>query len=179
MGAIIKSLLQHKSLLYVLGIWLAVVVLFGGAQQVSAHQIVSGGDVTAVVHITPNDDPVAGTNELSNIAFDTKGVAVNNRSHNLSLVFTQPDGTVQNLIPYVLEDGVISLAIQFQQVGEYTFVLSGEPIDGGEPFRIVHTQQVARSASDDPLLNGLVLPLAVLAAALVIASSAYIYKRYS
>lgn len=119
----------------------------------AAHVLI--GDETrsvgAILHITPDDDPVAG--EQSSIAFIIEGQAVSNKTHAFTLHAI--DGQNQKSYISIQANGsTITAAYAFPVQGVYELILVAEPLTGrGKTLTFRHDQLVARGEAAEATDN--------------------------
>ncbi len=133
-------------------IFISYFLLLTSTRSAYAHVLKTDGSIGAVLHISPEDDPVAG--EDSSFFFDFKdkngkfdpancdciGAILQNDKE----IFSQP--LFQNNPNPSLDDASFSYA--FSGKGIYTVQVAGKPIsDGFEPFILSWDIRVEREAS--------------------------------
>lgn len=98
------------------------------APSVQAHVLIADDQnrVGAVLHITPDDDPIAG--ELSSIFFDIQNNAVSDKSHSFTLTVL-PDNGERVYVPITPAGSMVSAAYAFPSQGLYELILLAEPLD--------------------------------------------------
>ncbi|HEX8763338.1 MAG TPA: hypothetical protein VF733_06315 [Candidatus Saccharimonadales bacterium] len=110
----------------------------------AAHVLISDESrpIGAILHITPDDDPIAG--EQSSIAFTMEGRAVSKKTHAFTLqVIDDQERAVY--VPIQVNDSTATATYTFPRQGAYEIVLSAEAVNGTSPtltFR--QSQRVAR-----------------------------------
>ena len=115
----------------------------------SAHVLITdtSGEIGAVVHINPDDDPVAG--EESTIYFDIQSSTYSSHAHSITLAITGPDNETVD-VPLSTKGSSSSATYVFPERGAYT--LTYEAVSEGHTHTFTHTQRVTRGA------NGSVTP---------------------
>lgn len=111
--------------------------------RASAHVLLSDQykQSGAVLHINPDDDPVAG--EPSGLFFDIQDKAVNQENYSFSLSIEQD--TQRILAPITIQDSGIYASYTFPAQGVYKIILSAEPVNiANKPLVFVHTQRISR-----------------------------------
>jgi len=109
-----------------------------------AHVLISDdtNQIGAVLHITPDDDPIAG--EPSTIFFDIQNNAATKETHSFTLTIIHEDGT-QDTAPISVSKNTITSEYVFPSQAVYTLLLSADPVDTSQKslyFR--HAQRVSR-----------------------------------
>ena len=96
--------------------------------KASAHVLISDTSrhVGAVLHITPDDDPVAG--EPSGLFFDIQNTDVSHDNYSFSLTITNTEGE-QALVPIIVSGTTVSASYVFPSQAAYTILLKAEPTD--------------------------------------------------
>lgn len=96
--------------------------------RASAHVLISdtSRQVGAVLHITPDDDPVAG--EPSGLFFDIQNTDVTHDKYSFSLTVTDAEGT-QTTVPISINGTTVSASHVFPFQAAYTITLKAEPSD--------------------------------------------------
>lgn len=96
----------------------------------------------AVLHITPDDDPIAG--EPSDLFFEFDGTKISYRTHSFNLSAITSSGQATS-IPMHAQGNTISAEYTFPSQGVYTLSVLAEPILAGEQrFEFSYTQRVSR-----------------------------------
>jgi hypothetical protein len=113
----------------------------------SAHVLLQNSERTmgAVLHITPDDDPIAG--ESSNLVFDIQDQAVTNENYSFTLQIFDSLGAPQ-VIPTSINKTVISASHIFPTQGLYRIELRADPVETAkQPLTFTHSQLVSRGSS--------------------------------
>jgi hypothetical protein len=112
--------------------------------QVSAHEFIrdDNGKETVVLHIDPEDDPVAG--QTSTLSFDLQNV----QPETAVLHVTTADGKTVELAAYV-KGPVVSSQYTFAAQGVYRLHLLVH--SGDRTYGFGYTQRVSRGAAEKPL----------------------------
>lgn len=98
----------------------------------------------AVLHVTPDDDPVAG--ELSGLVFDIQDQSVTNKTYSFALQIIDLSGNSQ-IIPISINNSVISASHIFPAQGLYRIELRGDPVNTAEqPLTFTHSQLISRGS---------------------------------
>lgn len=111
----------------------------------SAHVLIfdTTRQTGAVLHATPDDDPIAG--EQSNLYFDLAGRGISKRTHAFTLQVTNQSTDTRQLIPLSAGESSVSATYAFPHQGLYTITLTAEPSDSRQStLRFIHTQRIAR-----------------------------------
>lgn len=107
---------------------ICILVSMAGAPLAQAHVLIADDQeqVGAVLHITPDDDPIAG--EPSTIFFDIQNNAISDKSHSFTLTVSQDTGE-KMYIPITPAGSTVSATYAFPVQGLYELVLLAEPLD--------------------------------------------------
>lgn len=151
---------------------LVAVVFCLRAVPAQAHVLITDntGTIGAILHITPDDDPIAG--EPSSLFFDIQSDAFSKHAHSVVLQITDDKGHTVD-VPAQLIGSSVSANYIFPQQGVYKIVLSAHAHaetgshEAAHAHTFTHTQRVARglagSVLDEPTHTwadiGLVLSL--------------------
>lgn len=124
-----------------LALMLLATIAFGSTAEVSAHVLVSddSGSKGAILHIIPDDDPVAG--EEARLYFDSQDQLGDAQ---ISLTVQNPDGTLMSLEGKT--EGTLALFTYiFPTQGLYTlnFVVTEQ----SSSFSYTHAQRVSRGGA--------------------------------
>ena len=96
----------------------------------------------AILHVTPDDDPIAG--EPSSLVFDVQDQAVTNKNYSFTLQILEPSGNTQ-VIPISTKSTVISANHTFAAQGLYRIELRADPTDTTkQPLTFTHSQLISR-----------------------------------
>lgn len=109
-----------------------------------AHVLISDTQkrTGAVLHISPDDDPIAG--EPSELFFELDGSKISHKSHSYNLSVTDSSGQ-QSTIPVQAIANTIAATYTFPSQGLYTISLVAESIaSGGTPYHFAYSQRVSR-----------------------------------
>lgn len=102
----------------------------------------SGHTMGAVLHITPDDDPVAG--EPSGLVFDIQDQTLTNEKYSFTLQVFDPSDTPQ-VIPTFISSTVISAIYIFPAQGLYRIELRADPVETTkQPLTFTHNQLISR-----------------------------------
>lgn len=113
----------------------------------SAHVLISDdtNQIGAILHITPDDDPIAG--EPSTIFFDIQNNAATKETHSFTLTIIHQDGT-KDTAPISVSKNTITSNYVFPSQAVYTIILSADPVDTSQKslyFR--QAQRVSRGTA--------------------------------
>lgn len=125
--------------------WAAWVLILGlisftrpaGAHMFSKDTMAGSG---SVLHITPDDDPIAG--EQSSLVFDIKGLSATGNQAVAKLTITD-DQNNETEVPAHVRDNTVAAEYTFPQQGLYKIALSIEQ-DGIQTHNFVQSQRVNR-----------------------------------
>lgn len=112
--------------------------------SVHAHVLISDDTkkVGAVLHLTPDDDPIAG--EPSELFFDIQSNEVSQQTHSFTLKVVAGDGG-EAFVPIQVAGSTVSARFAFPSQGAYTISLHAEPLAiGGRTLQFSHPQRVSR-----------------------------------
>jgi hypothetical protein len=129
---------------WLVGLALLWLVLPGPA---NAHVLVPDATKTtgAVLHITPDDDPVIG--EPSQLFFDIQRAAATSQTHAFTVKIVN-DRDEETVVPIQVNGNAISAAYSFPYAAVYSVQLIAEPLDTTQPtLRFVHAQRVTRGGT--------------------------------
>jgi hypothetical protein len=135
----------------IFGLTLAAVIAFLPALA-SAHTLETESTVGALLHIDPNDEPVAGEPATIYIELQDKSGKLTPGNCNCHLVILF--GEKQIFANPVFQSGAVSLSTQasfvFPEPGAYTVSIDGEPKTEIEPFDLDFPVQVKAPATLNP-----------------------------
>jgi hypothetical protein len=148
----------------------------------TAHILVmdSTEQVGAVVHITPDDDPIAG--EPASIYMDIQGAAISDQSHEYSFTVTDVSGAEVSL-PIAAAGSTVSIGYAFPQQGHYRLTLTATPKIGTttQSYTFSFGQRVTRGVAygvirkpQHPLAEGILIAVGC---AFVLVCAAFYYRR--
>jgi len=150
---------------------LSILLLLGyvivSPQSVSAHVLISDStkSIGAVLHVMPDDDPVAG--QTSNLFFEVQTQKINKDTAKLTVTDNSTGVTTE--IPIKINGSSVSAGYTFPTQGVYNFLLT---VSSDKTYTFNHSQRVSRgvtgSALDKPTY-----PLANLA--LVFCGTAFLF----
>lgn len=119
----------------------------------AAHVLVidEAKTVGAILHINPDDDPIAG--ESSQLIFDIQSRSITNQTHETTLKITDNQGRAEE-VPAKLTGSTASATYTFPAQGIYRLELTALAKDENDSLTFAHTQRVSRgvagSALDEP-----------------------------
>ena len=125
-----------------------------------AHEIKRDGDVGALLHIEPDDDPAAGKPTVAWFEATRRGgtrLGAAECDCTVSLYRGAPEPSDKPLLSLPAKDGTaggakgkLSAAITFPEVGAYTLVLEGKPRAGAAfaPFRLEWVVRASAQGGD-------------------------------
>lgn len=126
----------------------AVAMAAASTRPVRAHILVKdpAGAAGAIVHIMPDDDPIAG--EPASFFFDIQGGTFSTHEHLYALVITDQSGA-ETVIPVATTATTASATYTFPQQGVYTVVLSAASVAPatGHTHYFSFEQRVTRGAA--------------------------------
>jgi len=155
---ILKKIFMKKILSF---FFLAILFLFFSPSHISAHELTSDGTIGAVMHIEPEDDPVA--DQQSTFFFELKDKTGKFSSSHCTctfsvkqhgkIIFSQP--LIQN--SQAADENISPVVFTFQDRDVYQVTLEGKPNPESafQPFALVYdvrvdrTQQGKESASNN------------------------------
>lgn len=132
---------------------LVILVAFGvGTQNVSAHVLESGSGVSAILHIKPDDYPIAGKPVPVNFLFsnDAGGFSLNDYKVQLRLVKNDSVRLTSPIEPLFFGSATEGeTVITFPEAVSYELLAVGTPIDKESPsFTLKYTVKVADTAAN-------------------------------
>ncbi|MBH2007428.1 hypothetical protein I8H83_02400 [Candidatus Saccharibacteria bacterium] len=118
----------------------------GVPQKASAHVLVTntGNTMGAVLHITPDDDPIAG--ESSHIFFDVQDKKLVDGLYNATLIISTSDGR-EETVKTEKDGSYVSARYVFPARGVYVLKLAIQQQGAEEHFTV--TQRVSRGTIDE------------------------------
>lgn len=128
---------------------LTLCVLVCGFETIQAHVLLSDseGKVGSILHITPDDDPIAG--EPSNLFFDIQDRKVTEKTHSFTVKIIAEDGA-EALAPINISGSNINASYTFPRQGAYSIVLSAEPTDtNNRALYFKQAQRISRGVAGD------------------------------
>lgn len=114
-----------------------------------AHVLIADttNEIGAVLHISPDDDPIAG--EPSELFFEIQSKAVSVNSHSFVLTVTDSVG-VKVYVPINPTGNTVSATYTFHSQGVYTIVLLAEPLSSSaKTLAFQQDQRVSRGEISD------------------------------
>lgn len=126
---------------YVVSCVVAVMGALFISQPVSAHVLITDDTraIGAVLHIIPDDDPVAG--EVATIFFDLQDAKVDLTNGSL-LLRVKAEGKMDEVIPMQIDTSLATAKYTFPTQGQYRLVITAKSSSGQYTF--THTQRVSR-----------------------------------
>lgn len=111
----------------------------------SAHVVENGKQVSAIMHIQPDDDPIAGKDTRLQFTFASSANAFAVRNCDCSIILVQGEQEVAHVS--LIGTNTVGVAqVTFPQIGAYEVVLHGNPRDTSfQPFTLTYTARVDRS----------------------------------
>jgi hypothetical protein len=134
---------------------LSLLFLFITATPAQAHVLITDGTIGAVLHVEPEDDPIAGAQSSFFFEFKDKqnkfkpencDCTVTIKENN-TVIFTQP--LFQNTNNASLNDDDASVSFSFPKRAIYEISVVGKPNTPGafQPFNLKYTIRVERTAA--------------------------------
>lgn len=176
---------------------LGLVILFAFPTIAMGHTLENESTIGAVLHISPEDDPIAG--EISTLFFEITDITDRFQTGLCECTVTiEENGTVISTIPVYPDESAqdqtnATLIYTFPKISVYKVTLSGKPIsgDGFDEFSLSYDVRVAREIEEknpDPVQtdstqteqtfsSGLLLFLGIGAATGVIAGIIYFLRK--
>jgi hypothetical protein len=115
-------------------------VIVGPASRVQAHVLQSDNGVSAVLHITPDDDPIAGVPTVIGLEFNstTPGFSLSQYATDVtvqgsSVTASEPPVTISSDSDTPLYG---TAQVTFPEPGSYTLTVHGVPTGSGQAFAI-------------------------------------------
>lgn len=119
-----------------------------GASPVLAHELVKNTVVGAVIHISPDDDPVAGEPTILYIEFkDTTGkFRPEDCDCTVSILEDGQEITSEKFSPSLTVDQQVKVFFTFPRKNLYIIVIEGQPkvVGAFEPFTLTNDVRVSR-----------------------------------
>lgn len=168
---------------YLAIIFAAVIIFlsFSIVQNISAHTEEMDGAISAMLHITPDDNPAAGSE--SNIIIEFHDSANTFRSSEcgcrISIVKEGREVFGRALFSKLHEEDTMSADLEyvFPEKGIYQLIISGEPHDGHgafKPFKLTFDTRVDREVSQTGNTNFFIICIVCMLFLLLV--GALIYK---
>ena len=160
-------------------IFLGFAALVGGAAvPASAHFLKSDRDIGAVLHLDPEDDPIAGQD--TPLFFDIKDTAGKFVSDGCNCnVSVSQNGTQLSAVAATPTSTGLSADILFPTKDVYRLTLTGQPIDAGafQSFSMTWDIRVDRTSADASSSSGGFLSSHFFHLLLILAAVAYLAYR--
>lgn len=98
--------------------------------------------IGAVLHVTPDDDPVAG--EPSSLVFDIQDQTVTSEAYSFTLQISDSLGSSE-VVPISTSGTIISASHSFPAQGLYHIELRADPVETSkQAFTLNHSQSISR-----------------------------------
>lgn len=149
-----------KIYLKVLGLYFvaSVLILFNSIGLASAHVLKEGQGVSAVLHIPPEDNPVAGQPTELDISFGDKNNNFSLLDCSCQLLIVSGGKVLQKLVPSSALSGATLDSVvtaQFPHVGVYHIIISGSAKDDKfNDFKLDYSVRVASDTNGTAMKNG-------------------------
>lgn len=123
-----------------------VALTFVSAPFAYAHDLAIDGEVGAVMHIEPNDDPIAG--EPSTLIFEFKDSkqAFSGSDYAITIAITSGSTTVATST-LELNGADASYGYVFPQAGDYSIMVTGTPAANAPAFMLMYEAQAQAASS--------------------------------
>lgn len=122
---------------------------------VQAHVLESDGDISAVLHIPPDDAPAAGRNTTLRLAFASDRSGFNLAAYNSTVTIKRGNETVQ--VAKLTADGGSGYDgfadITLPEPGAYRLEVTGRPMSDGESFQLSFSIRASAAAGSEPTNN--------------------------
>lgn len=158
-----------------IGMAVAVLSLFGGAESASAHFIVedSNTGVKALFHVTPDHNPIAGQESV--ISYDFGETGFETKAYLYQLVVKPTKGEAVT-VPLEVSGNVLLAGYTFPTQGYYDITLTAIAKEGGVESKLHYGQRVSRGAKVEESKAFGVLEIGAIAAVTLIAAGAIIFS---
>jgi hypothetical protein len=123
----------------------ACVYLFGGSAH--AHVLIADDQrqMGAVLHITPDDDPIAGEPSTISIAIQQTGISEETHAYRLHI---SSDQGQEGDVPLQVAKGSVTASYVFPSRGVYRLIFTLEPLSGkGQTVTFRQAQRISRGDS--------------------------------
>ena len=173
MGTHIISINMKKTFL------LAAILLFVPL-LVSAHTLQTDGNIGAVLHIDPNDDPVAMQPAHLYFSIQDTTKKFSPQNCNCSLTIALQNKSVLDQPITQTEASTIEIPFTFPTAGVYTVTLAGKPKTAGtfSNFSLIYNTRVERGAVTNSFFGFFIEHgLHILLFGIAIGANAYIFFR--
>lgn len=119
------------------------IIVCGPQVHTYAHVLLreDSGKLSAVLHINPDDDPIAG--RVADVFFDLEGRDIRPIDTPVTISVQKPDGSIDVIQRQLDANGDVGLKYTFMVKGTYALRLELSGQDG-TPFTLSHTQYVER-----------------------------------
>ncbi len=138
--------LRRYTVVVAIGLTLIAPALIG--QKAGAHVLESDGGVAAVLHMPPDDVPIAGDNTYVGLAFSSDDSAFDITAYDTSVEIQRDSVAVQTTTLTTSSessrDG--NTTVIFPVAGVYRVIASGTPKQAGVAFRLVYSVRVSPPA---------------------------------
>jgi hypothetical protein len=136
---------------------ISAIVLVGTAMIVpaEAHVLKEDNGITNVLHIPPEDNPIAGQNTELDFSFYDQKDAFSIEDCNCDVLMQSNGKTIQSTVvrPYAKGAELTGLAdVRFPKIGIYNLVIKGSSKTNAFPnFQLIYLERVATSANGQSL----------------------------
>jgi hypothetical protein len=116
----------------------ALVVALAWCAPAQAHVLESDGDVSAVLHVPPDDAPLAGQTVNVGLAFTSNNSGFDLNNYRVTVRVLRDTKSLSSA-PLQTEAGASRYGtanITFPEAGAYRLQVSGQPTAGGRPFTL-------------------------------------------
>ncbi len=122
--------------------------------KASAHVVENGKQVSAILHIQPDDDPVAGKDTRLQFTFASSANIFAVRNCDCSVILVQDQQEVAH-VTLMGTDTVGIAQVTFPLMGAYEVILHGNSRDTSfQPFTLTYTTRVDRSLAQPTSNSG-------------------------
>ncbi len=164
-----------------------IVLLVGIPQLAFAHELEQNNGISAVLHIQPDDNPIAGRKTILNISYgdSAKKFTLENCDCKISLVRNEKVLTTVKATPAHLHSTLESSAeIVFPSPGEYEIRASGRSNNNTFPdFEIEFPVKISKNIKKDTINDGYKVLIFAAGTLLIVIFAAFTYikngKRYN
>jgi hypothetical protein len=144
-----------------------------GSQSAFAHELEADGGISALLHVEPNDDPIAGQKATLKLYFSDDTGKFNTKECDCSLMILRDAHVVHRLRLTPTSSSVAEVSYEFKDAGAYDIQVTGKPT-AGDNFKAFELKYELKVTPDKTKPSGSSLSAVILAgaAALLIIVSA-------
>ena len=117
--------------------------------RAQAHVLERDGDISAVLHIPPDDSPRSNEQTSINLAFATNRADFNIADYELTLGVVRSNRTIETVTMGPLDGSATNAtaSVRFPEAGSYQLSVTGKPAKAGRPFTISFSVRASSQTS--------------------------------